>query len=107
MFFSSRNKKSSRQVRVRYQPKLVRLEDRVVPSTAALDALLLPTGHGSLASTSASAAALPSDHGNGDQVSVKAHALQDARTSGDSQGIGTDLSTFVHTLNPASGDDTC
>src|SRR5262245_17850416 len=103
MFFSSRNKKSTRQVWVRYQPELLELEDRVVPSTTALDALLHPVGHASLiAATSASVTEQPSDEGIGDQVSAKAHELQDARTSGGSQGIGTDLSTFVHTLDPAS-----
>ena len=102
MFFSSR-KKSTRQVRVRYQPQLLELEDRVVPSTTALDALLHPAGHASLiAATSANSAEQPSDPGIGDQVSAKAHELQDARTSGVSQGIGTDLSTFVHTLVPAN-----
>jgi hypothetical protein len=102
MFFSSR-KKSTRQVRVRYQPQLLELEDRVVPSTTALDALLHPAGHASLiAATSANSAEQPSDPGIGDQVSAKAHELQDARTSEVSQGIGTDLSTFVHTLVPAN-----
>ncbi len=104
MFFSkgSKNKKSARQVRVRYRPELLALEDRVVPSTMGLDALLQPPGH---AAAAASAAAPSTDQGIGSQVSAQAQTLQDARTPGGTQGIGTDLSTFVHTLVGNTGDE--
>src|SRR5262249_23412144 len=113
MLFSKgpRHKKSARQVRVRYRPELLGLEDRVLPSAAGLNAIVPPAGHvAAVISAAAANAASPSDQNIGDQVSAKAHELQDARTPWDSQGIGQALSAFVHTLvpvgNSGSSDDT-
>jgi len=109
MLFSKgpRQKKSARQVRVRYRPELLGLEDRVLPSAAGLNAIVPPAGHGPtlIAAAAANAATPPSDPNIGDQVSDKAQELRDARTPGDPQGIGSALSAFVHTLVPAKGDE--
>src|SRR5262245_30948619 len=109
MLFSKgpRHKKSTRHVRVRYRPELLGLEDRVLPSAAGLNAIVPPAAHGPtlIAAAAANAAASPSDPNIGEQVSAKAQELRDARTTGDPQGIGADLSAFVHTLVPAKGDE--
>jgi hypothetical protein len=108
MLFSKgpRHKKSTRQVRVRYRPELLGLEDRVLPSAAGLDAVFPSAGHGAaVVAATAANAATPSGQSIGEQVSAKAQELQDARTPGDAQGIGSALSAFVHTLVPAKGDE--
>jgi hypothetical protein len=110
MFFSKgpRHKKSARGIRVRYRLELLELENRVVPSTAGLDAFLHPSAPAAsvVAATAVSAAAPASDVGIGDQVSAKAQALQDTRTTDGAQGIGADLSAFVQTLvPPTTGDE--
>src|SRR5262245_7133658 len=114
MLFSKgpRHKKSARQVRVRYRPELLGLEDRVLPSAAGLNAIVPSAGHGPtlVAAAAANTATPPSDPNIGEQVSAMAHDLQDNPTPGDSKGIGQALSDFVHTLVPAgnseSNDDT-
>src|SRR5262249_890137 len=45
------------------------------------------------------------DHGIGDQVSAKVQELQDARSSDGPQGIGKELSAFVHSILPKSTDN--
>src|SRR5262245_34788370 len=103
-----RPKKSVRQIQMRYRPELFPLENRVAPSAS-------PAGLGPVLQPPVPAASLPAatavvtpaesgDQNIGSQVSAQAQELQDGRTSDGPQGIGADLSDFVHTLVPPSSD---